>query len=100
MRMRRPRVRSLRLQVPAVGSSIVLRPGATRVAGTEPHAAKLPYESVVAAGDPASKAGGTAKRPFPYCPIREKLRGREVRVLLLCTPACTAAPQCRAIQIN
>jgi hypothetical protein len=44
----------------------VLRPGATRVAGTEPHAAKLPYESVVAAGDPASKAGGTAKRPFPY----------------------------------
>jgi hypothetical protein len=43
------------LQVLAVGSSIVLRPGATRVAGTEPHAAKLPYESVVAAGDLASK---------------------------------------------
>ena len=71
MRMRRPRVRSLGLQVPALGRSIVLRPGATRVAGTEPHAAKLPYESVVAAGDPASKAGGTAKRPFAYGALSE-----------------------------
>ena len=61
----------LGLQVPAAGSSIVLRPGVTRVAGTEPHAAKLSYESVVAAGDPASKAGVTAKHPFPYRPFRE-----------------------------
>ena len=60
------------MQVPAVESSIVLRPGATRVAGTEPHAAKLPYESVVAAGDPASKASGTARHPFPYRMLCER----------------------------
>ncbi len=79
MRMQRPRVRSLRLQAPAVGCSLVLRPGATRVAGTEPHAAKLPYKSVVAAGDPASKAGGIAKRSFPYWPLRDgkRLRGTD-----------------------
>jgi hypothetical protein len=71
IRRSRPRVRSLRLQVPAAGCSILLRPGAIRVAGTEPHAAKLPNESVVAAGDPALKAGGTAKHPFPYRVLRD-----------------------------